>query len=90
MSLHRGNFRAPIRERDAAQHGITFMISGAGDVNGGSVMDDEKLVELIKPIKTKELKEELKKRGLKAGRCPTKLDLARLLPDDVLLEMVEK
>lgn len=53
-------------------------------------MDDEKLVELIKPIKTKELKEELKKRGLKAGRCPTKLDLARLLPDDVLLEMVEK
>lgn len=66
------------------------MLPKAGDVNGGSVMDEEKLVELIKPIKAKDLKEELKKRGLKAGRCPTKLDLARLLPDNVLLEMVQK
>ncbi|MDT8358237.1 MAG: hypothetical protein RQ758_07020 [Methanomicrobiaceae archaeon] len=53
-------------------------------------MNDEDLAELIKPISTKDLRAELKKRGLKAGRCPTKTDLARLLPEDRLRELAGK
>lgn len=53
-------------------------------------MDEKEMIELIKPIPTKALKDEIKKRGLKLGRCPTKLDCARLLPEEVLREIASR
>lgn len=53
-------------------------------------MEKNEFESLIKPLKAKVLKEEVKKRGLKAGRCPTKRDLALLLPEDLLRELSEK
>jgi hypothetical protein len=50
-------------------------------------METTKLEGLIKSISVKELKEEAKKRGITLGRCPTKMDIAKKLPDDVLEKM---
>lgn len=50
-------------------------------------MDEKEMQALIKPIKTSSLKEEIKKRNLKPGRCPTKMDLAKMLPEETLREL---
>ena len=56
----------------------------------GFCVNDEDLAELVRSITTKDLRAEIKKRGLKAGRCPTKMDLARLLPEDRIRELAGK
>lgn len=50
-------------------------------------MDEKEMQALIKPITTSRLKEEIKKRNLKPGRCPTKMDLARMLPEETLRDL---
>ena len=50
-------------------------------------MEAAKLETMIKSISVKDLKEEAKKRGIALGRCPTKMDIAKKLPDDVLEKM---
>jgi hypothetical protein len=53
-------------------------------------MDENELGRLVKDIDTATLKAEAKRLGLKCGRCPTKMTIARLLPDDVLRSLVKK
>lgn len=53
-------------------------------------MKDTELEALVKEISSASLKEEVKKRGIKMGRCPTKMDFARKLPEDVLRSLAEK
>ncbi len=53
-------------------------------------MDEKELVELLKGIDTATLKAEAKRLGLKCGRCPTKMTIARLLPEDVLVSLAKK
>ncbi len=47
-------------------------------------METSELEQLIQSISAKELKDEAKKRGIALGRCPTKMDIAKKLPQDVL------
>jgi len=50
-------------------------------------MEEEKeLEELVKKIKTKALREEAKKRGIKTA-CVKKIDIAKQLPREVLEEL---
>jgi hypothetical protein len=44
---------------------------------------------LIKSISVRDLKEEAKKRGIVLGRCPTKMDIARNLPEEALKKLVK-
>ncbi|MDD1673671.1 MAG: hypothetical protein LUP99_04600 [Methanomicrobiales archaeon] len=44
---------------------------------------------LIKSISVRDLKEEAKKRGIALGRCPTKMDIARKLPEEALKKLVK-
>ncbi len=53
-------------------------------------MDDAELEKLVKNVSAKELKDEAKKMGIALGRCPTKMDIARKLPKDVLLKLSKK
>jgi len=53
-------------------------------------MKEAELKELVTKISSASLKNEVKKRGIKMGRCPTKMDFARKLPDDVLKSLAEK
>ena len=53
-------------------------------------MKDAELKALIKDIPATALKDEVKKRGIKMGRCPTKADYAKSLPEDVLKKLARK
>ncbi|MDI6719001.1 MAG: hypothetical protein QMD46_05260 [Methanomicrobiales archaeon] len=53
-------------------------------------MDDKELTDLLKRIKTKDLKDAARQRNIPLGRCPTKVDIARKLPDDVLKELAKE
>jgi hypothetical protein len=59
-------------------------------VSAGELMNKSELEALVKGISSADLKNEVKKRGIKMGKCPTKMDYAQKLPEDVLKKLAGK
>ncbi|HUU75442.1 MAG TPA: hypothetical protein VMW63_05080 [Methanoregulaceae archaeon] len=53
-------------------------------------MNEEEIAELIRSLKLSTLKEVAKAEGIKPGRCPTKMSIARMLPEVTLKELSKR
>ena len=53
-------------------------------------MDDNERAERIRTVDLKTLKEVAKAEGIKQGRCPTKISIARMLPEESLKKRAGK